>query len=88
MLRIRSQTPPELKAVHHRHCQVTQDDIGLTAGDLRQAFAPIGGEDHTEPGLSPRSRRAWSIANRCPLPPDERWGPTESHRRSGPPLQG
>ena len=49
MLRIRSQPPPELKAVHHRHCQVTQDDIGSAAGDLHQALAPIGGEYHAEP---------------------------------------
>ena len=48
VLWIRSETPPELKAVHHRHCQVTQDDIGLAAGDLHQAFAPLGGEHYAE----------------------------------------
>ena len=48
MLRICSQTPPTLEAVHHRHCQVTQDDTGLVAGDLHQAFAPLGGEHYAE----------------------------------------
>ena len=73
MLRIRSQTPPKLKAVHHRHCQVTQDDIGLAAGDLHQAFAPIGGEHHAEPELpgrpgAPAHPRCAQIGLNTPIP--------------------
>jgi len=50
----RTQLPVERGAVHHRHLEVEDDDVGFVVSDPLETFATVGGAADVEPAVAER----------------------------------